>query len=144
MPTETGTPAVTEEAPGLPAKEPVVMDAAPDFYLGCWMSGDGLGISISNSAIQTTKNARPLRYRDVTDEDAKARGMRVLEVLDKDTSSEMKKFIALQSRPDEQLQGRGYDSLDDVHTNHPNTIYAVWTKTDCDKLDRLPKSPAAK
>src|SRR5690349_10419247 len=67
LPIEHGTPAVNDQPADLPPPETVITNPAPNFYLGCWMAGDNVGISISETTVQTTKSAKPLQYRDVTD-----------------------------------------------------------------------------
>ena len=79
-PSQKGTPPVSQPAEGLPALEPVIKDPSPNFYMGCWMAGDTIGISITDSVIQTNRSRKPLRYKDVTDEAARAKGMRVFEI----------------------------------------------------------------
>jgi hypothetical protein len=143
MPTEKGTPPVNDQPGAVPPPEPVVKNPQPGFYKGCWMSSPTAGMSITDTTIQTSRSAKPLRYQEVTDEAAKARGMHILEIMETDTSSELKKYISLEDKPNDQMQGRGYESLDDVKSNHPNTIYAFWAKEDCSVVTPLLKGAGA-
>jgi hypothetical protein len=144
MPHDVGTPRVNDQAGEVPPPETVIKNADPNFYKGCWMASETAGFTITDTTIQTERSNKPLRYQDVTDEAARASGMHVLEILDKDESNQLKKFIGLESKPNDEMQGRGYDTLEDVKTRHPNTIYALLGKTDCQMLAPLLKGAGAK
>jgi hypothetical protein len=76
-------------------------------------------------------SGRPLRYKDLTDESAVERNVRVLEMADKDPSGQMSKIVSLEPLEGDKVQARGFDDLDGLKTNHPKTVYARWDKASC-------------
>jgi hypothetical protein len=125
-----GTPA---EAP--PAQTPApptpAPNTAPGFYLGCWTAGDGTHLAVTETTIQTDKTGKPLRYKDVTDDATRQKGVRLLEIEDKDASGQFFKYVSFEPKGDDELQGRGYESMEDFRNSYPKAVYARWGKDDC-------------
>jgi hypothetical protein len=129
-PVNAATPA---EAP--PAQTPVMptpaKDVAPGFYLGCWTAGDGTHLAITDTTLQTEKTGKPLRYKDISDETAKTKGARLLELEDKDASGQLLKYVSLEPKGEDEMQGRGFETADDFKNNYPKAVYARWGKDEC-------------
>ena len=118
----------------LPGKERTAKIAGTRFYVGCWTVADGNALQVTEQTVQTRGSGRPLRYKDLTDESSVAMNLRVLEIVDKDASGQLSKYISLEPLEGDEVQSRGFDSLDELKTNHPKSVYARWAKESCDRV----------
>ena len=100
-------------------------------YLGCWSSGNGNIVYIKPTNIQTRNSYKELKYKDVTDDVAVKKGVYLLEILDLDKSNELQKYVTFKILPDDEMEGKDYDSYNDFVNDNESGRHARWVKDEC-------------
>ena len=86
---------------------------------------------VEEDTLQTGNSGGPLRYRDVTDETARARGGHLLEILDKDKSNELSSYVLFYPVSTEDMRGRDYSSYENFLNDTWDGTHAVWAREKC-------------
>lgn len=108
-------------------------------FIGCWSSGNGNFMSITSTTLQTRNSYEPLKYKLLTDELAKERGVYLLEIAGVDKSHEIAKLIAFRSIGDTEMDGSIFDSFEAFRNDHPIARQGRWVRTKCSTVGQFLK-----
>ena len=101
-------------------------------YLGCWTSYNANGLYLKADTIQTRNSYGPIHYEDVTDQTAREKGVYLLKIRDKDKSNELRNFMSFKLLPNNEMEGRGFESYSDFQLDNFSSIQSRWVKDGCD------------
>lgn len=103
-------------------------------YLGCWSSGNANVAYIKPTTLQTRNSYKALKYKDITDSIAVEKGVYLLEILDLDESNELQKYVAFKILPNDEMEGKDYDSYNDFVNDSESGQHAKWVRDKCETV----------